>query len=88
MRRGWNNWPFSLSPHDFIGKIDMKTTVVAVTGGNDGNTEPVLARDYVASLKGKGIDATYIEVPGVGHNGIEQTSDYKTAINQLLKGRF
>ena len=77
----------SLSPHDFIGKIDEKTTVVAVTGVNDGNTEPVLARDYVASLKGKGIDATYIEVPGVGHNGIEKTSDYKTAINQLLKGR-
>lgn len=88
MRRGWNNWPFSLSPHAFIDKIDKKTTIVAVTGGNDGNTEPVLARDYVASLKGKGIDATYIEVPGVGHNGIEQTSDYKTAINQLLKGRF
>ncbi len=50
MRRGRNNWPLSLSPHDFIGKIDMETTVVAVTGGNDGNTEPVLARDYVASL--------------------------------------
>ena len=87
MRRGRNNFPFSLSPHNFIDKIDKKTTVVAVTGGNDGNTEPVLARDYVASLKGKGIDATFIEVPGVGHNGIVKTSGYKTAINQLLKGR-
>ena len=87
MRRGYNNWRLSLSPHDFIDKIDKNTTVVAVTGGNDGNTEPVLARDYVVSLKSKGIDATYIEVPGVGHNGIEKTSDYKTAISQLLKGR-
>ena len=87
MRRGRNNWRFSLSPHDFIGKIDKKTTVVAVTGGNDGNTKPVLARDYVASLKGKGIDATYIEVPGVGHYGIVKTNDYKAAIDQLLKGR-
>ncbi len=87
LRRGRNNWHFSLSPHDFIGKIDKKTTVVAVTGGNDGNTKPVIARDYVASVEGKGINAIYIEVPGVGHNGIVETSDYESAINQLLKGR-
>ncbi len=88
MRRGYNNWPLSLSPHDFIGKIDKKTTVVAVIGGNDGNTEPVLAREYVASLKGKGIGATYIEVPGVGHNGIVKTSEFKAAIYQLLEERY
>ena len=87
MRRGWNNFPLSLSPHDFIGKIDKKTTVVAITGGNDGNTKPVLARDYVASLKANGIDATYIEVPGVGHIGIARTREYITAVDQLLKGR-
>ena len=87
LRRGRNNWPLSLSPHDFIGKIDKKTTVVAVTGGNDGNTEPVLAREYVASLKGKGIGATFIEVPGVGHNGIVRSSEFKIAIYQMLEGR-
>ncbi len=87
MRRGRNDFPFSLSPHNFIDKIDKKTTVVAVTGGNDENTKPVSARDYVASLKGKGIDATFIEVPGTGHNGILKTNGYKTAITQLLKGR-
>ena len=87
MRRGRNNWHFSLSPHDFIDKIDKKTKVVAVTGGNDGNTVPMLAKNYVNNLKGIGIDATYIEVPGVGHNGIVKTNEYLTAINQLLKGR-
>ncbi len=87
MRRGYNNWHLSLSPHDFIGKIDKKTTVVAITGGNDGNAKPVLARDYVTVLKANGIDATYIEVPGVGHNGIVRTGDYQTAISQLLKRR-
>ena len=87
MRRGRNNWDFSLSPHDFIGKIDKKTTVVVITGGKDGNTPPEIAKDYVNSLKGNGIDATYIEVPGVGHNGIVKTSDYQTAINKLLRGR-
>ena len=45
------------------------------------------ARDYVASLKDKGIDATYIEVPRVGHNRIVERSAYKSAISQLLEGR-
>lgn len=87
MRRGKNNWRSSLSPHDFIAGVDKKTTVVAVTGENDSNTVSVLTRDYVASLKSIGIDATFIEVPGVGHDGIEDTSDYKTAISQLLMTR-
>ena len=87
MRRGYNNWPLSLSPHDFIGEIDKKSKVVAVTGAYDDNTEPVLAKNYVASLKANGIDATYIEVPGVGHLGIAGTRDYITAIHELLKGR-
>jgi ketosteroid isomerase-like protein/predicted esterase len=87
LRRGYNNWRLSLSPHDFVGKIDKETKVVAITGRNDGNTKPVIARDYVGSLKGIGIDATYIEVPGVGHNRIEHSSEYKSAISQLLEDR-
>ena len=87
MRRGRNNWPLSLSPHDFIGEIDKNTRVIAVTGADDGNTEPVLARDYVASLKGMGIDAINIEVPGVGHKGIWRTREFTTSISQLLTGR-
>ncbi len=86
MRRGWKNFPSSLSPHDFVGKIDKETKVIAVTGGRDRNTEPVLAKDYVASLQGQGVNATYIEVPGVGHRGIARTQDYMTAISQLLEG--
>ena len=87
MRRGHNNWPLSLSPHDFIGGVDKNARVVAITGANDGNTEPVLARDYVASLKANGIDAINIEVPGVGHKGLFRTADFTTAISQLLAGR-
>ncbi len=87
MRRGYNNWPLSLSPHDFIAGMDKNTRVVAVTGADDGNTEPVLARNYVASLKSMGIDASNIEVPGVGHNGIVRTRDFTTTISQLLAGR-
>lgn len=87
MRRGHNNWHLSLSPHDFIGGIDKNTRVIAVTGANDGNTKPVLARDYVASLKGMGIDATNIEVPGMGHNRIVGSEEFTNSVSQLLNGR-
>ena len=86
MRRGYNNWNRSLSPHEFIGTISKETRIVAVTGANDGNTEPIIARDYVASLKDIGIDATFIEVPGIGHNDVVRSRDFATAINQLLTG--
>ncbi len=87
MRRGHNNWLLSLSPHDFIGGVDKNARVIAVTGADDGNTEPVLARQYVASLKGMGIDAINIEVSGVGHEGIWKTREFTTSISQLLTGR-
>jgi len=85
MRRGYNNWLLSLSPHDFVDKIEKRTTIVAITGGRDDNSVPVLARDYVASLRAMGIDATFVEVPGVGHNGIVATRDFRVAVTQLLK---
>ncbi|MGI9410841.1 MAG: alpha/beta hydrolase family protein [Hyphomicrobiaceae bacterium] len=87
MRRGRNNWRRSLSPHDFVDRIDAKMSVVAITGGKDKNTKPVLARDYVTALKANRIDATFIEVPGVGHNGIVRTRDYISAISNLLEVR-
>ncbi len=87
MRRGYNNWPLSLSPHDFIAEIDKKTTVVAITGAEDDNTEPVLARNYVADLQAQGIDATFVEVPGAGHYGIPRTTAFIAAIYELLERR-
>jgi len=83
-RRGYNNWTRSLSPHSYVDKIDEKTKVIAITGGDDKNTKSVFARDYVASLKAKEIDASFIEVPGVGHNGIVRTIEFETAINEML----
>ena len=87
MRRGRNNSRRSLSPHDFADRIDAKTSVVAITGGKDKNTKPVLARDYVTVLKANRIVATFVEVPGVGHNGIVRTRAYTAAISKLLEAR-
>ena len=86
-RRGRNNWHSSLSPHDFVGKIDKKTKVVAITGSDDRNTVPEFGKDYVKSLKDNGIDATFIELPNVSHNGVVRTEEYEHAITQFLAGR-
>ncbi|WP_299622156.1 S9 family peptidase [Pelagibius sp.] len=86
-RRGRNSWRQSLSPHSFVDGVDETTTVVAVTGGNDRNTEPVLARDYVADLKTRGIDASFLEVPGAGHNGVVRTPEFLAAIAEVLARR-
>ena len=83
-RRGQNKWKRSLSPHNYVDKIDKKTKVIAITGDKDDNTEPVFAKDYIASLKAKEIDASFIKVPGVGHNGIVKTIEFETAINETL----
>ena len=83
-RRGYNNWKRSLSPHNFVDKIDKKTRIIAITGGEDENTKSVFASDYVAALKAKEIETSFIEVPGVGHNGIVGTIEFETAIKEML----
>ena len=88
MRRGYNNWYLSLSPHDFITQIDKKTTVVTITGAKDENTKPVIARDYVIDLKANGVDATYIEVPSVGHNNMLRTPELYSSDSPVAGGTF
>lgn len=65
--RGKSAWPSSQSPIDFAGSVAPSTKVTAVTGTSDNNTFPSLAEDYIAALKGHGISAEYIPVPGAGH---------------------
>lgn len=56
------------SPVDYVQKLPKSAKVIAITGENDSNTQPYLAKDYIDRAQGAGIDATYIEVPGAGHN--------------------
>jgi len=85
-RRGRNNWTESLSTHDFVSGIDAKAEVVAITGDDDSNTRPVLAREYVESLAARGIKATYVELSGVSHNGAARSDEFKDAVRRLLAG--
>ncbi|MEK9752067.1 MAG: alpha/beta hydrolase [Rhodospirillaceae bacterium] len=86
MKRGSNNWTWSLSPHDFIAGVATNAKIVAVTGGNDGNTRPVIAKDYVEKAKRRGITAEFIELPGVSDNGSARSQEFKDAVRRLLDG--
>lgn len=85
MRRGYNTWTRSLSPHDFVKNVPGNARVIALTGTHDENTRTVLAQDYVGNLKARGVDATYIEVPKIGHNSILRTDAFKNAVNSVLR---
>ncbi|MFK7752300.1 MAG: alpha/beta hydrolase family protein [Sedimentitalea sp.] len=60
-------WPQSESPADFLKSVPRSTRIIAATGASDSNTVPALARDYVAKAKERGLDATFIKIPGAGH---------------------
>jgi predicted esterase len=85
MRRGTNTWTLSQSPHEFADAIPATTRVIAVTGSRDSNTQPVIARDYIESLRRRGLDATYVDAPGTSHNTVTRTDEFYAAIDDLLK---
>lgn len=65
---GSGSWPNSLSPASFADKVPVTARVVALTGGNDKNTTPSLARNYVESLTRRGVAAEFREIPGATHD--------------------
>jgi pimeloyl-ACP methyl ester carboxylesterase len=85
MRRGSNTWTQSLSPHAFADAIPAGTRIIAITGGGDSNTQPIIAIDYVKRLTARGLDARYVEVPGASHNAVTRSNEFFAAIDTLLK---
>lgn len=66
--RGRRPMPFAQSPHKWLGKARADARIVAITGANDRNTLPEIARGYVAEAKKLGLDAEFILVPDAGHS--------------------
>ncbi len=62
-----SEWPRSQSPSDFVGGVDPDTVVIGVTGDDDSNTRPGLGSYYTQQLSMRGIDASFVSVPGGGH---------------------
>lgn len=68
----WRNlrgspWPKSQSPVRYLKSVSPQTRLIAATGSADSNTLPSFAKDYVKKARAKGLNATYIELPGGNH---------------------
>ena len=65
--RNGSDWPASLSPNNYIDQIDPKIQITAVTGRNDTNTRPGLAKTYIANIRERGGNAKFLEISGERH---------------------
>ncbi len=81
----------SLSPLKLVSGVATATKVIAMTGERDDNTHPELARDYVAKLTERGINAKFVVMPGIGHNYNRTMRDspvFRQALADIIAGNL
>lgn len=82
--KGRRPWPRSQSPIDYVDQLDADIRIIAITGADDPNTFPVLAEDYVAAVKARGIEASLMIIPGAEHRYSQLRDAVLTAFNDLM----
>ena len=84
--RDWKPLVNAESPIDYLSGVPKSSKIFAVTGGDDRNTVPVLARDYVKKAKELGLDATFFEVEGARHGfrRLGQSDGFDSALKQAI----
>lgn len=70
-------WPQSQSASRYLKSVPPQTRLIAATGSGDSNTLPSFAKQYVKKAQAKGLNATYIELPGGNHG-------FRTIHDQVL----
>ena len=79
---GIRTLPRTMSPHGVVDEVPVNSEVIALTGSKDGVTRSRLARDYVAALAERGVEATFVELAGAGH-GL-QSWEVRKAVGRLV----
>jgi pimeloyl-ACP methyl ester carboxylesterase len=57
----------SVSPMNTLDEMQKGTAITAISGSDDPITLPEYARAYIDKAKQRGLDATFITIPGEGH---------------------
>lgn len=83
-RTGRRPWSGSENPIKWADRIPSTTRVVAITGAQDDNTLPELARNYTDTLRARQLDATFILVPEATHNGVFRAAEVTQTVQRLL----
>ena len=83
--RGRPPWQRSLSPADHVHRVSAATRVTVMTGSEDINTFPELARDYAAALTARGVPAHFEPVEGAGHGFRSLERAVAAALDRILE---
>ncbi len=75
----------SEDPMRWVSRIGAAMKVRAMTGSRDDTTPAPLARDFVAKLQARGIDARFQEVSGVGHIELMSSSLLLDAVHAVIQ---
>lgn len=75
----------SESPIRWVDETPSTARIIALTGSRDTTTPPALAQDYVAALRRRGVDASFVLVPEAGHVEIIGLPAVADATRQLLR---
>ncbi len=78
-------WPRSENPARWIDEVNPATRVIALTGAKDDNTEPELAQKYVDALTQRHVKATFVAIPGKGHNEVFFAPEVLSSLESLLQ---
>ncbi len=84
-RRGFNNWPRSLSPHDYVNEVSTSTPLYAIVGDEDTNTYSQLTIDYIGLLQTAGVMASYEVLTGETHNSIRGSDGLLAFLQRLAE---
>ncbi len=75
----------SLSPVETLDRMDAAVTVTAFVGSDDPVTLPRYAQAYVAKARERGIEATLVEIPGKGHEILDDPAVEKAVAEAARK---
>jgi len=78
-------YPFKRSedPLKWVGQVPQDARVVAITGADDDNTFPELARSYVDALVQRGVNAEFQLLPHKGHDDSFRAPDVGAAVKNM-----
>ena len=69
-KHGFGDFKNSLLPNDFVNGIPKQDYVYIVSGDNDTNTYPDMAKSYYDLLIKRGVHAQWLSVLGGTHNSV------------------
>lgn len=83
-RRG-RPWTQSENPIHWVEKLSPNAKVIALTGSNDDNTLPALAKSYVDALVARRVNASFQAVPDETHNSVFRSAAVFEAIGKVFR---